>query len=331
MILAGDIGGTKTVLAFYENLGAEVRQCHLTSYPSGKFSTFQEILIDFLKKNQQPKIDFACFGVAGPVVEGKCQTTNLPWKLDESELAEQLGILGVKLLNDLEAAAFGMLFLKPEEQYVLNPASTGSGKANAVVIAAGTGLGEAILYWDGNQYHPIASEGGHADFAPQTDQEIELLQYLRTIYGHVSYERILSGPGLFNIYKFLRSIDFATEPKWLQEALSKNDPSAVIGEAGVTGKDPTCVEALKLFISIYGAEAGNLALKCNAIGGIYIGGGIAPKILALMKSGLFMDSFIDKGRFGAMLKQAPVVISLDSQTPLSGAAQFARRLMDEKV
>jgi len=329
MILAGDIGGTKTVLAFYEYLGDQMRQYHVTSYPSGNYSTFQEILMDFVQENTQPNIDFACFGVAGPVVKGKCQATNLPWQLDEMELAEQLNITGVKLLNDLEAAAFGMLFLKPEDQYVLNAGAKGSDKANAVVIAAGTGLGEAILYWDGYQYHPIASEGGHTDFAPQTDQEIELLQYLRTIYGHVSYERILSGPGLFNIYKFLRSIDFSSEPKWLQEALSTKNPSAVIGETGVAGTDPTCVEALKLFISIYGAEAGNLALKCNAIGGIYIGGGIAPKILAQMKSGLFMDSLTDKGRFSAMLKQTQVVVSLDPQTPLSGAAQFARCLMSQ--
>ena len=331
MILAGDIGGTKTVLALYQQENGELQQREMAVYGSREFSTFQEILATFLMENGGPAIQFACLGVAGPVVDGRCQTTNLPWQLDELELAEQLASPGTKLLNDLEAAAFGMLFLQPQDRCVINTAANKTRTANAVVIAAGTGLGEAILYWDGSQYHPIASEGGHADFAPRTDQEIALLQYLRNEFGHVSYERILSGPGLFNIYKFLRNSGFASEPEWLTQELVKRDPSAVIGEVGVAGKDPNCIEALKLFVSIYGAEAGNLALKCNALGGIYIGGGIAPKILSSLKSGAFMESLTDKGRFGAMLKQAEVVISLDPHTPLNGAARYAQRLLSAKV
>jgi glucokinase len=327
MILAGDIGGTKTVLALYQHVGGELRQLHMATYGSRDFSSFQEILVAFQQECSGAGIRFACLGVAGPVIDGRCQTTNLPWHLDEGELARQLGSSGAKLLNDLEAAAFGMLFLKPQERFVLNPAADPHRAANAVVIAAGTGLGEAILYWDGSRYHPIASEGGHADFAPRTDQEIALLQYLRGKFGHVSYERILSGPGLHNIYAFLRESGFAPEPEWLAQELAHGDPSAAIGAAGVAGRDKNCVEALRLFVSIYGAEAGNLALKCNALGGVYIGGGIAPKILPVLESGAFMESLADKGRFGPMLKQAPVVVSLDPLTPLNGAARYAVQLL----
>lgn len=322
MILAGDIGGTKTVLALFHNKGDEFVLHQSETFASQEFETFDEILKLFLTRNNEPEIDFTCLGVAGPVIKGVCTTTNLPWRLSEDALNDVTGSNGSKLLNDLEAAAYGMLYLDNTQKTALNPGVKGSEQSNIAVIAAGTGLGEAILFFDGNQYFPIASEGGHADFAPRTDQEIALLNFLREEFGHVSYERILSGPGLYNVYRFIRHSRIASEPEWLSQELKQRDPAAVIGEMAIANKDLNCVETVKLFLSIYGAEAGNLALKCNAFGGIYIGGGIAPKLLALMQSGLFLQSLIDKGRFQSMLEKMPVVVSTEPLTPLYGAARF---------
>jgi glucokinase len=266
--------------------------------------------------------------VAGPVIEGKSKTTNLPWELDERRLAEALRVPRVKLLNDLEAAAYGMLQLDPTDLCVMQPGSPRRG--NIAVIAAGTGLGEAILYWDGARYHPIATEGGHADFAPRNDLEIDLLRYLQREYGRVSYERVLSGPGLFNIYRFLRDSGIAPEPKWLRTRVAENDPGAMISEIGLTGDDPLCTKALDLFCSIYGAEAGNLVLKALAIGGVYVGGGIAPKLLSKLQDGTFTNAFSDKGRFAELLQSIEVKVSLNLRTPLIGAAHYGLTLLGRR-
>ena len=329
MILAGDIGGTKTVLALFEHNKQSFTLHQSQTFASQDFYKFEDILQQFLSQNSDPEIDYTCLGVAGPVIDGACTTTNLPWHLTETSLTQISKAIGSKLLNDLEAAAYGMLFLSQEQKTVLNPHVNASSNANIAVIAAGTGLGEAILYWDGKQHYPIASEGGHTDFAPRSDQEIGLLNFLRDEFGHVSYERILSGPGLYNIYRYIRHCQFAPEPEWLSEELKVSDPAAVIGKMALENKDSNCVNAIKMFLSIYGAEAGNLALKCNAFGGIYIGGGIAPKLLPLIQGDLFLQSLSDKGRFKAMLEKMPVVVATEPLTPLIGAAQYGLKQWQE--
>jgi glucokinase len=327
MILAGDIGGTKTVLALFEEAGGELKKVREAKFPSREHATFVEILRKFLADDPRPGSLVCCFGVAGAVIEGKVRTTNLPWQLDEAELAKAIGARRVKLLNDLEAMAYGMLFLRPGELVALNPAAAPGRKGNAGVIAAGTGLGEAMLVWDGERHHPVASEGGHADFSPYTDLEIDLLRYLRDKYhGHVSWERILSGPGFFNLYTFLRDTGRYPEPPWLTEKLKTGDPSVTVTQVGLAGQDPLCVATVDLFCRLYGVEAGNLALKCVAVGGVYLGGGIAPKMLSALQKPAFLEGFTDKGRFAAFMKGIEVRVALNPRTPLLGAAHYATRL-----
>ncbi|MBI3328926.1 MAG: glucokinase [Nitrospinae bacterium] len=322
MILAGDIGGTKTVIGLFEEVDNRLRSTREDTFPSGSHAALEEIIERFLQGGPRPSLRAACFGVAGPVVEGHCKTINLPWELDEHTLAETLHVPRVKLMNDLEAAAYGMLHLDPTDLCVLQPGVLRKG--NIAVIAAGTGLGEAMLYWDGALHQPLASEGGHADFAPQTDLEVELLRYLRREVAHVSYERLLSGPGLFNIYRFLRDSGFAPEPAWLGERIAQGDPSAVVSQYGLAGEDPLCIKTLDLFTSVYGSEAGNLALKALALGGVYVGGGIAPKILPKLQDGTFIRAFNEKGRLAELTRTIPVQVALNPGAPLLGAAHYAR-------
>ncbi len=325
MILAGDIGGTKTVLALYRDTADGLHPVREATYGSGEYGSLEEILTLFLQETPEAPLQAGCFGVAGPVVNGRCTATNLPWMLEETVLTEATGAPRVTLLNDLEAAAYGMLHLPSDEMSVLNPGASPGRPGNVAVIAAGTGLGEAILYWDGGQFHAIATEGGHASFAPHTDQEIELLRYLRAKFSeHVSFERVLSGPGLYNIYTFLRDRHDASEPAWLSERLRQGDPSPIIARLGLQGNEPLCVATLDLFASIYGAEAGNLALKCMAVGGVFIGGGIAPQLLPVLRQGRFMQGFTNKGRFADFLQGLEVRVVLNTQAPLLGAAHYAR-------
>ena len=327
MILAGDIGGTKTVLALYETDG-DLKLVRDGTFPSRENASLEEIIGKFFAGHDKPTLKAGCFGVAGAVIEGKCHTTNLPWNLDEVELARAIGAPHAKLLNDLEAAAYGMLFLKPDELCQLNPDAKPRKKGNVAVIAAGTGLGEAMLYWDGKHHQPLASEGGHADFAPQSDDEIELLRWLRRKFGgHVSYERILSGPGFYNVFCFLRETGKYRETDALEAKLAGGgDPSIPVTQLGLAGADPLCTATVDLFCSIYGAEAGNLALKCVAVGGVFVGGGIAPKMLAGLQKGGFLKGFTDKGRFGHLLKSLEVNVALNPRAPLIGAANYAARM-----
>jgi len=322
MILAGDIGGTKTVLALYDESGFQIRA---SVFKSRDFPQFDQILHQFLANERTNLIHAICLGVAGPIRNGECKTTNLPWFLSERDLSKNFRVEKVRLLNDLEAAAYGMLFLKEDERVSFNQGSAERG--NIAVIAAGTGLGEAILFWDGQSHRPMASEGGNTDFAPQSDQEVALFRYLQREFGHVSYERILSGPGIYNIYRFLRECGFENrpvkEPEWLTEKFAQGDQGAVVGEVGLTKKDPVCVEALSLFASIYGAEAGNLALKCFAVGGVFVGGGIAPKLISKLHDGSFMAGFTQKGRYADLMRSIPVHVALNSHAPLIGAAHYA--------
>jgi glucokinase len=326
MIMAGDIGGTKTVIAHYDESANSLRQLRVATFRSREHSSLEEILAAYRKDSPHLCVRAGCFGVAGTVLDGKCRTTNLPWELDEQVLAQALGAERVILLNDLEAAGYGMLHLSPEELCVLNPGRSPVRKGHAAVIAAGTGLGESILCWDGQRYHPMASEGGHVDFAPRTDQEIELLRYLRAkVGGRVSIERVLSGPGFYDLYCFLRDSGHAPEPPALAHRLQGLDPDPLITQLALAGEDPLCVATLELFATLYGVEAGNLALKCLP-SRVFIGGGIAPKILPMLQGGNFLRGFTDKGRFSELMKDIAVSVALNPAAPLIGAAQYARTM-----
>lgn len=329
MILAGDIGGTKTVCALFDEPGGELRLVRDATFPSQAHASLEEILGKFLQDHSGTPLRAACFGVAGAVIEGKCKTTNLPWQLDEIELARAVGAPRAKLLNDLEAAAYGMLHLRADELCPLNPAALPRRAGNVAVIAAGTGLGEAMLYWDGQKHHPLASEGGHADFAPRTEEEIELLRWLIAKFGHVSYERLLSGPGFHNIFSFLReSGRYAESPALKQRLAAGGDTNIVVTQLGIAGDDALCSATLNLFCSIYGAEAGNLALKCVAVGGVFVGGGIAPKLGApILTNGHFMRGFTNKGRFASLMQSLDVNVALNPRAPLLGAAHYAARML----
>jgi len=322
LILAGDIGGTKTKVALLSKKEGTLRAEVKGTFASGEYAGLEPVLKKFLD-GRDVAIDCACFGVAGPIVDGQVETPNLPWVVNAEKLADMLGLESVALLNDLEAAAYGIFTLGSHELFRVN-AGTARRPGNKVLIAAGTGLGEATLYDNGSEYHPSASEGGHGDFAPTDETQIDLLRYLIEKFGHVSYERVVSGPGLRNIYDFLKETGRSAEPDWLREELAAAaDPSAAISRAALAGKSEICVQALHLFVSVYGAEAGNLALRGKAIGGVYIGGGIAPKILDKLKDGTFMRAFVDKGRYTELLSGIPVQVILNEEAPLQGAAYYA--------
>ena len=320
MILAGDIGGTKTRLAFFTTDGERLKSVVEETFHSREYGGLGEIVHAFLAKHQLAPAH-AAFGVAGPVINGRSETTNLPWLIDAHQLATQLGLASVALLNDLEANAYGVAALEAEDFMVLNQGAA-EAKGNAAIIAAGTGLGEAGFYWDGARHYPFACEGGHADFAPRNELEAELLRYLLRQFDHVSYERVVSGPGLYNIYQFLRDTGRGEEPSWLTEELRQHDPAATISQAALAGRSALCVQALDLFVSLYGAEAGNLALKMMAIGGLYVGGGIAPKIIQKLADSTFIQAFIAKGRMQPLLEAMPVRVILNDRAVLLGAARY---------
>jgi glucokinase len=327
MILAGDIGGTKTVLALFEEAPGALVPIREEVFSSASTPTFEALAQRFLERHGRPPLRAACFGVAGAVVDGRSKATNLPWELDESRLAGVLGTPRVRLLNDLEAAAYGVLILGPESLVTLQAGRPGEARGTMALIAAGTGLGEAIMAWDGNRHHVLPSEGGHADFAPRTELEGALWEFLRAEFGHVSYERVLSGPGFYNVYRFLRQHRGRPEPAWLsEERVAGGDPSAAVAEAGLAGRDPVCEETLTLFAAIYGGEAGNLALKALAVGGVFVGGGIAPKILPALRAPHFVEAFVDKGRLAGLMRSIPVHAVLEPRAPLLGAADRARAL-----
>lgn len=323
MILAGDLGGTKAILAvFEENVGFEtplIKQ----SLPSRNFQNFYDLLKDFLSQHQKLSIKKASFGVAGPILKGVASISNLGWQIEEAKLKEILNTNQVKLLNDLESMSYGILLLKEKDLETLNPGNP-IANGNIAVLAAGTGLGEAFLVWNEGHYQAIASEGGHVDFAPQNEVEMELLKFLWNKLGHVSYERVVSGIGISNIYEFVKKYRNYQEPSSLSVRFQNEDPNVVITELGMAGTNPICEETLNIFISAYGAEAGNLALKVMSTRGVFIGGGIAPKILQKFKENFFMDSFLNKGRFVNVLKNFPVKIILNQDAALIGAAHYTR-------
>lgn len=325
MILAGDIGGTNTRLAFFEGTPDRLKAVHVEIFPSTEFSGPIEIIRKFLGSRQE-SVDAACFGLPGAVVNGRVETTNLPWIVDSAHMARDLGVSRIKLVNDLLANAHGIALLEESDFVVLNPAVPGN-RGNRALISAGTGLGEAGLYGDGSgNYYPFPSEGGHTDFAPRNDLELDLLRYLMGRFEHVSYERVLSGPGLHNIYQFLRDTGRGEEPSWLAEQMAQGDPSAAISKSALEGTSAICVQALDMFVSLYGAEAGNLALKMLATGGVYVGGGIAPKIIRKLSSSTFMRAFSAKGRASGLVKEIPVRVITNDKTALLGAGRVAALL-----
>lgn len=321
MILAGDVGGTNTRLGLFQLERNRPKLVTMEIFPSGKHGSLEEIVEKFIQQNAQP-ITAACVGIAGPIKDGVCETPNLPWIANSKTLGEVLGLHQVELINDLEANAHGISTLSKDDLVLLNPGKPDS-SGNAGLISAGTGLGEAGLHWVGNYYQPFASEGGHVDFAPRNELEIELLAFLLKVFGHVSYERVLSGPGLRNIYRFLVETGRCEEPAWLREEMEKKDPGSVISKMALERRSPLCEMAHNIFVSVYGAEAGNLALKVLATGGIFIGGGIAPKILPSLKQPAFLESFWSKGRMADLLKSVPVHVIVNDKTALLGAARVA--------
>jgi glucokinase len=321
MILAGDIGGTNTRLALLEMEDKQPRVIRGQTFPSREHKSLDAIVQHFLGA-QSPTIKRACFGVAGPIRNRQSRPANLPWVVDADHLATLFGFDSVTLVNDLEANAFGLVALEAKDFAVLNEGAPDA-EGNTAIISAGTGLGEAGLHFEGKLRRPFASEGGHTDFAPRNDLEIELLRYLLPQFHHVSYERVLSGPGLLNIYRFLRDTGRAEEPVWLADELHEDDPSAVITRAALEGKSQLCMCTLDLFVSIYGAEAGNLALKVKATGGVFLGGGIAPRIIERLKSPAFMEAFTAKGRMRPLLEAVPVSVILNDMTALLGATLCA--------
>ena len=325
MILAGDVGGTKTALALFEVRRRALAAVRESVLPSRGFAALTDAVRQFLLEGSPAPIDAACFGVAGPVIDGRCTATNLPWEVDEASLATAVSTPRVKLVNDLEATGHGVLGLPASALATLQPGEPR--KATMALIAAGTGLGEVLLVWDDRRYRVVSSEGGHADFAPRTDLEMELLRFLRKEFGSVSYERVVSGPGLYNIYRFLLASGGAPEAEWLRSRMESGDPSAVVAEAALAGRDARAVQALDTFVSIYGAEAGNLALKALAVGGIFVGGGIAPKIRAKLEDGAFVGAFRDKGRLSEVMASIPVHLVLEPRAALLGAAAVARSLL----
>jgi glucokinase len=324
-ILAGDIGGTKTALTLHtvgdDGATTQVRE---QSFPSREYAGLEQVISAFLRAGEI--VAGAAFGIAGPIVDDAVTTTNLPWRIERRSLSEQLGGVPVVMMNDLESTAYGALFLQEDELLSLNVGVPRPG--HRAVIAAGTGLGEALLHWDGRVHSPVATEGGHADFAPRTELEDRLLTFLRRRFGpHVSSERVVSGPGLHNVFQFLdEELRRPVAPE-IRARMALEDPSAVVGEAAVAGTCATCQEAVDLFLDAYGARAGNLALTAMATGGMYVGGGIVTKLIPLVRDSGFMRTFVAKGRYQGLMSEIPVRVILNPRTALIGATRAAAALV----
>lgn len=317
MILAGDIGGTNARLAYFQRQNGHLRLISERVFPSRDYSDFEEIVNRFLDDSTS-RPEAACFGIAGPVHNGRVEVSNLPWVIEQSRLAKEIKLPSTLLINDLEASAWGIRALDARDLITLNRVVPSNG--NQAVIAPGTGLGEAGLFWDGAQHQVFACEGGHTDFAPQGELQIELLRFLANRHSHVSYERVLSGPGLINVYEFLHEKNCEDEPAGFAGQLERPDAAAAISRSALDGSNRLAERALDLWISVYGAEAGNLALKTMATGGIFLAGGISPKILPKLTGPAFMRAFTDKGRLRPLLEGIPVQVVMNDKAGLLGAA-----------
>ncbi len=321
MLLIGDIGGTHARLSLLNPQGRRVRQ---EAFESRRYPSLEAVVREFLGK-PTPRVSAAAFGIAGPVVNGRCTATNLPWVIDARALSRKLRVRTVTLLNDLVALSLGALGVARSKLHVMGGAGAPKKKgANVAVIAAGTGLGEALLVWDGARFVATATEGGHSDVSPRDDLEVELLHFLRARFGHVSWERVLSGDGLGNLYDFFRQAkNVAETAENAQAIVAAVDRNAAISELGMSGKSEAAARAVDLFASMYGAEAGNLALKSLAVGGVFVCGNIAARMLPVLDRGGFQRAFVDKGRFTPLMERVPVAVVLDSDVGLAGAARVA--------
>lgn len=320
MILAGDVGGTKTSLALYRREARGLLRNRMGTYRSREHAGLDPILRDFLGGGVA--VERACIGVAGPVEDGRCKLTNLDWEVDEESLRRTLGVRHAYLVNDLQATASSLPFLQESDLVVIREGEADP-RGNMAVLAAGTGLGEGFLVGSGAGYVPLASEGGHVDFAPRDEREMRLHAFLREKHGRVSVERVLSGPGLHDIYRFIREKEGMEEEPGIAAEVAGREPQRAIVRHGLAGGPGACAETVRIFCSVYGAVAGNLALQYFATGGVYLGGGIAPAILPALGRGEFLSAFVDKGRMRNLLSRIPVMVILDPTAPLLGAASFA--------
>lgn len=324
-ILAGDIGGTKTNLGLFIPGKTRPVLRLLETYHSLEASGLEDIL-DLFVGRHKVEIRTACFGIAGPVENGRCEATNLPWVVSESGIRNRYGWPSVMLVNDMAAMAYAVPALTGRELFPLNQARAKK-RENIGILAPGTGLGISLLIHDNGKYVAVPTEAGHVDFAASSEMEFALWKYLHRRLGHVSVERVVSGPGLFIIYSWLRYTGKHEEPSWLGDKMEEENPSRAISEAALANKDPLCVKALDIFVSVFGAVAGNLALTGLTRGGIYLGGGISPKIVPKLQEGLFMKGFLDKGRFTGLLHQIPVRVILNDRAALLGAAIYAIHIL----
>jgi glucokinase len=320
-VLAADVGGTKANLALYkvQDLKMEIVKAH--KYSSQDYSSFIDIIRSFIHDVpvQPQKI---CIGVAGPVINGEVEFTNLSWSVSEKEIAQHTGVTAVALINDLEATAYGLACLPEEDLLVLHPGKKTKEGGNIAIIAPGTGLGEAALFYDGRNYHPFATEGGHSSFSTRTDTDVALYHYLRSKEQVVSWEHVIAGPGIHSIYQFLRTVEKMEEPQWLKEALEQDDPSAVISKAAIGKKAAICERTMQLYIRYLAYESANLVLKMKSSGGLFLGGGIPPKILPLLKDTAFYEAYRDCDRMHDLVEAVPIKVILNDKTALLGAAYF---------
>ena len=318
MILAGDIGATKTNLALFSNT-KDLQILKFKNFKSREYQNLQSIISEFMEGEC---VVSACFAVPGPIYNETCHATNLPWTIELSDLSVFLNNPSVFIINDLEAGGYSIDLLSAEDLVTIHLVESVV-MANRGIISPGSGLGEAGLYWDGRTYHPFACEGGHCDFAPCDDEQIEFCSYLIKRFGHASYERILSGPGLINIFDFLVEVKKMENPAWLRKEFTEDDPSKAITYNALNKKSDVCVKTLDLFVSILGSECGNLALKFMSLSGIYLGGGIVPKILPKLLEKGFLDGFLNKGRFAEILKNVPIYAVMNERANLIGAARYS--------
>ena len=321
LVLAGDAGGTKTNLALYRFEGRQMEPVAESTYHSASYESFHDILLKFAAEHPEQKPHRICLGVAGPVFNGKVDLTNLDWKLDALEIREQAKVQEVSLINDLEATAYGLATLKTDDFIAIHE-GIAEFSGNIAIIAPGTGLGEAGLYWDGTCYHPFPTEGGHTDFGPRTKPDMKLLAWLQKKYEIVSWERVIAGPAIHDIYLFLKETKKRKEPDWLRDELQKDDPSAVISRVAIEEKNAACIETMQFFVRYLARQSSNLALTMKATGGLFLAGGIPPKIAPLLQQNIFYHNFLDCDRMQALLRKIPVRIILNSKTPLQGAAWY---------
>jgi len=327
VVLAGDVGGTKTSVGLFVTGKKRPEPLVVESFASREAPHLENIVEQFLKSHPA-SISSACFGIAGPVINGRCRATNLPWVVSEAQMKRRFHWRHVRLFNDLAAAAVAVPLLRRSEQVFLNKGIVQK-KGNLALLSPGTGLGQAMLIYKDGVYVPLSSEGGHVGFSPTTEAEIELWRYLRKKYGHVSVERVLSGPGLVNVYSWLRDSGRFEEPLWLKALMKEGDPAKAISENALRRRQALCVESLRSYVSMLGSAAGNLALTSMAVGGIYLGGGIPPKILPALKKGAFLKAFMAKGRFADFLAQIPVRVILNDKAALLGAAHTAFEALED--